>query len=97
MFWMALVLLAAAIALQGSTQSHGDEVVRILGSLLALSCLVSGLIVAPLLLRSLLLLGLILYPTCSSQLVLGHPPTCPRLCLFRNQCRPSLRDRFSRR
>jgi hypothetical protein len=95
MLWIALLLFAGAIALQRLTPSRGDDVVRILGSLLALVCLVSGLIVAPLLLRSLLLLGLIFYPTCFSQLVLGHQPTCPRLCLFQSQCHPSLRDRFS--
>jgi hypothetical protein len=95
MLWIALLLFAGEIALQRLTPSRGDDVVRILGSLLALVCLVSGLIVAPLLLRSLLLLGLIFYPTCFSQLVLGHHPTCPRLCLFQSQCHPSLRDRFS--
>ncbi|MBE7382442.1 MAG: hypothetical protein F6J95_013655 [Leptolyngbya sp. SIO1E4] len=93
--WTALILFGLAIAAWRFTQNHPDDVGRFLGSLSALVCLIAGLATAPLLLRSIILLGLLVYPDCSSQLELRQQPNCPRLCVFRGQCRPSLQQRFS--
>lgn len=94
----ALLFLGLAIVAWRFTQIHVDDVGRFLGSLAALTFLIAGLATAPLLLRGVVLLGLLVYPNCSAQLSLGQRPKCPHFCLFRTACNTSAhhqtRDRF---
>lgn len=92
MFWSPLVLMGLAIALWRFTQTHTDDISRLLSSLSALICLLTGLIIAPLPLKTGLLLGLLIFPTCASSGDRWLKPTCPRLCLLRRHCRPLAKE-----
>lgn len=93
--WIALTCLGLTIVFWRFTHHPPNDICRVLASILALVCLIIGLANTPLFLRSIMLLGLLIYPTCFSQLDLRQRPLCPRLCLFRRRCHPSLKQRLS--
>lgn len=93
--WIALTLLAVAIALWRISQPNPDDVVQVLGGLFALISAMAGLIIAPALLKSLVLLGILVYPTPGSRWALGQRPPWPRLGLWQGHCAPALNRQFA--
>lgn len=62
MLFTSLFFLALTAVSWQFAQKHPDEVGRILGSFSSIVCIVICLITAPILLKGLLFLGVILYP-----------------------------------
>lgn len=58
----ALLFLGLVLTFWRLTQIYSDEVMRFLSSLAAVTCLIIGLATAPILLKSLILLFLLLTP-----------------------------------
>ena len=65
--WTALIFLGFALTFWRLTQIYSDEVICFLGSLASVACLIVGLATAPILLKSLILLFLLLTPPITSQ------------------------------
>jgi hypothetical protein len=87
MFWIALTVLTLAIALWRYSHSRTDEVSKLLTLIGALVSLMMALAIAPLPLKLVSLMVLLVYPACLSgdRIV---KPDCPRVCLLRQQCKP---------
>ena len=87
MTWIALCLFGSAVILWRQSHPQTDEVHKMLHLTAALLSLMVGLAIAPLLLKILSLITLLVYPVCTSnERVLK--PSCPRFCLLRHQCKP---------
>ncbi|EKV00071.1 hypothetical protein Lepto7375DRAFT_2161 [Leptolyngbya sp. PCC 7375] len=65
--WTALIFLGLTFIFWQLLQFVSDEVIRFLASLVAVACLVVGLAIAPILLKSLILLVLLLTPPMGAQ------------------------------
>lgn len=65
--WTALIFLGLTFTFWQLLQFASDEVIRFLTSLAAVACLVLGLAAAPILLKSLILLVLLLTPLIGTQ------------------------------
>ncbi|NER84035.1 MAG: hypothetical protein F6K42_31750 [Leptolyngbya sp. SIO1D8] len=93
--WTTLILLALAIAAWRFTQNHSDDVGQFLGGFSALVFFIGGLITAPLIVRGVVLLGLLVYPSYSTQLEPRQKSTYPQLHRLHSRGRPSLKQYFS--
>jgi uncharacterized membrane protein len=96
MTWIALCLFGLAIALWYQSHTQTDEVHKIIKLTLALVSLMTGLAIAPLVLKFVSLIALLVYPVCTATTRVLKPD-CPRFCLLRHQCKPSHPLSFPRR
>ena len=65
--WTALIFFGLTLICWRLTQIYSDEVICFLGNLATVACLIVGLATAPILLKSLILLCLLLTPSMASK------------------------------
>ncbi|MEM7772153.1 MAG: hypothetical protein AAGA75_01395 [Cyanobacteria bacterium P01_E01_bin.6] len=82
---LSLLILGGAIASFRITQRIHDEIVKIVGGLIGLGCLVASLMLAPWILKLVIVILLVTLPTCIYRKV-NHAVVCPKLCVARGRC-----------
>ncbi|MEB3213853.1 MAG: hypothetical protein VKL39_21070 [Leptolyngbyaceae bacterium] len=82
---LSLLILGGAIASFRIAQRIHDEIVKIVGGLMALGCFMVSLILAPWILKLMMVIVLVAVPTCLYRNV-NHSVICPTLCSARGRC-----------